>query len=469
MHKMVKDCNNGHWIRQKGFSLLELTFVIMISAVIMLTFVQAYTQYLARHRLQTTDSNMAELSAAISDFYISAGGRYPCPANRALPPTHAYYLREDCSIAGIESAEGNRDVDGNGVIDNCKSGGGLCIGVSDHDRDNDGRPDFVLIGAVPLQTIREITGKTKIPIQAGQDGWGNFISYAVTQNLSLEAPTEGEDRHHLGVISAEDENGRPTAGIRGDAHYALISHGPNGNGAFTPQGVRHQPCDIQSQAVVGNPGGSRGGNDVSNRQNPGGRPTASTAGGKSSHVAGRFTTQNCNDTNATFVQTIGNMRDNSDVYDDRTLFQKTTKTALWGRLPARDGGSTFADITNLNAGNVGVGLSDPQERLDVGGVTGVIRAESSVAVNRICSYNGEHCMNLKGIEGVGMGCQNPNEAIKAIRFDDGGDLTPECEAPQYLLKMQERAESEGALNCPDGEFMRGVKSNGELVCGVVPD
>jgi len=202
-------------VSDHGFTLVELSMVIIIVGFLLIPFIGMYSNYYKEKRLTESRDNIREASSYMSKFFsASTPSRYPCPADPALPVTDPNYGIEDCTAGGaIITTPGARTA-----------------------------ANVVYIGAIPITTIRNTL------IAAGQegiyadiitrDGYDNKLTYAVTSSLTSGATY----RFYDGQITALDEFGNPTAGINDDTHFVIISHGKNGSGAYGAYGNIVQAC-----------------------------------------------------------------------------------------------------------------------------------------------------------------------------------------------------------------------------------
>jgi len=69
------------------------------------------------------------------------------------------------------------------------------------------------------------------------DGWGRKFTYAVTTNLATPLAYQAD----IGLINVNNTSGGPSLT---QVHYAVVSHGPSGAGAFTVAGgaTVSSPC-----------------------------------------------------------------------------------------------------------------------------------------------------------------------------------------------------------------------------------
>lgn len=307
---------------QNGFTLVELSIVLVIVALLSAPLFQLYTTHLIQKKNQLTKDN---IQLAISAMAVSDPRYAPCPSDRSLPPTDPNFGVEQCDLTAIP---------------NCNAGGipaqGICKTSGSRDSDGNGIIDRVIIGGVPRAMVDRVTG-VKTPILEGDsalDGYGQWLNYAVSQKVMDHTNTTGDNNFKYGVINAIDENGNATAGVTapGDAEFVIWSSGQNGAGAYTYQGILASPC-----------------------------PARVTAGPPPNPLE----SENCNN-DFTFMQGIGNYEGAGPNYlDDSTKFYFQTAGDLWA-FAMRNNAPT-QHIYNLNTGNVGINTPAPTRTLDVSG------------------------------------------------------------------------------------------------------
>ena len=401
-----------------GFTLIEIAIVILIIGVMTIPLVQLYSTYIQQKKIALTKTNLDQSVSEIAR-YSSYMGSYPAPASLTASPDDAGYGNS------ITAAEINALSPGLCTLD-----GGVCMvsGQRDTDADADSVADPVLIGAVPIKTIRG-TVVSEITNAANLDGWNNKLTYAVTSNLT--DPTKYENDR--GVIGAVDEHYRKTAGINDDAHYVVISHGRNGIGAYTNEGGQTANCG----SIVF---------DV----------------GTGTWITTSVENHNCN-SDGLFMQALQRYDGGSGLhYDDRVAFSKAQDLTLWEyTVPDR------MTIYNKNAGNIGIktGITAPTERLHI---VGTLRAQSipstganadiGVRAKQICQSDGSGCFDISAITGA-TGVQCPAgqvlRRISNIQLSPAAFAAANCATPTFP--------NLNAANCSGG-WVHGIKTNGDVIC-----
>lgn len=188
--------------KNKGFSLIELTIVLIIGGLIVAGAANAFHLWLMQHRLDVTKERIATIEGAVVS-YVQDNGDLPCAAPRDADRSDPGYGREtDCAGA---VATGTVRVNGRG-----------------------GRK--VRIGAVPVRTL-------DLADDYRMDGWYNSFTYAVTESLASDNPVFDSTQ---GAIAVIDENDVAVITPDGTALYAVISHGYQTDCA---SGIEAENCD----------------------------------------------------------------------------------------------------------------------------------------------------------------------------------------------------------------------------------
>lgn len=396
--------------QQKGFTLIELSLVIIIVGLLVIPLLQLYKLYMVKEEILKTEANISGAASAIGRFVL----RYPCPSDRSLSPGDPNY--------GVEQCTG---------IPNCNATGtqGICRGVGNRDTDGDGTFDPILIGGIPYMYYKSYTSPPLSPVlltpsgdpntgliarmQASYmvDGWGNKMTYAVTESLTnpLKADTNSDFRQ--GVIGAQSEHNRPTAGVNDDAQFVILSHGKDRIGSFSLNGV-NTPC-----------------------------------------TAGMVESENCNN-DGTFRQALGAYEGTTaDYYDDITYFYTKSSGDLWYSL-VDAANRTSPHINNLNKNFIGINTDTPQARLDV---AGNINADT-VRAKEVCNADGTKCFSPT-LLGDGIPTQN-NTSIcpNGMIISEIGNSKATCSFPSLNTGIN------GTAECNAGFFITSIETNGCIIC-----
>jgi prepilin-type N-terminal cleavage/methylation domain-containing protein len=187
-----------------GFSLVELSVVVLIIGIILTMGIGAWTANLENQAHSTTAQRQAAVKEALIG-YLRRNSRLPCPDNDFTAPD------------GIE----NRATPGNPAT--------ACSAA------------FGLLPYVTLGLSRD----------AVRDGWGGFFSYHVSNNPnSLDTWNNWSDNRdwttsanfrsgNAGTITVNDRSGATTTAIATNAVAVVVSHGRNGLGAYAVAGTRN--------------------------------------------------------------------------------------------------------------------------------------------------------------------------------------------------------------------------------------
>jgi prepilin-type N-terminal cleavage/methylation domain-containing protein len=188
--------NHMHCNTCRGFTLMELSVVLIIIGLVTAIGVSAGIGTLESAKRSQTDSKLNVIENALMTFRIN-NNRLPCPGNLALTHKDTGYGQE-------------------------ASGPGVCAGT------NFGKAGEVVEGAVPTRALN-------IPDDFMFDGWGRKINYAVDSNATdIEAFNAIAIPESCG-IQVNDGAGIPRSS---GAIYALVSFGTNGHGGYLHNGSR---------------------------------------------------------------------------------------------------------------------------------------------------------------------------------------------------------------------------------------
>lgn len=393
-----------HTGNNRGFTLVELAVVMIVTGVLLSAFTYPYMIYQKNKKIQTTNENIEAVTAALGTFR-GLYGRYPCPASlTALRGSVEYGRESNCSDTSINGSAATNCVDG------------ICIQNSVRTVQIPGTP-----ASAPPVTITPRVRVGTLPFrQLGldenlmYDGYNNKFIYAVTERL---ATVDGYDPND-GGIGIVNEAGTSAITPADSAHFFLFSTGANERGAFTRDGGSLD-CD-----------------------------------------AARGDTDNCDFvTSATSVfkmsQNVGG--DSLTSFDDRVSYFTKNDVSLW-RI---SDDTTTDDIVQIPDGAVGFygkTGSNPSaimaQRGDSPG--GTLRATGGTGEGRLLA--GQLCQ-----EDGSSGCFASN--VIAGELGLTGGLT--CPAGQFIRRIRngvQECTSEATERCAANFFMRGFNSDGSIRC-----
>lgn len=424
---------------QKGFTLFEILFVLIISGLILVTFSQALKAYLKNAQYETTVENIRRLQSALEEF-VALQGRFPCPADPSLNLNDVDYGIERCRdpVAGAVP---------NGCTVNMpvlKTDGVTptqirCVDTGARDADGDTVADTVLIGMFPIRTVllnQPDSGAAPLNGIDAKDGYGSRFTYAISEkmtdllNYSITSPVN----INLGAIRVEDENENTVVDPIDSVNYVIFSHGENKDGAYNNSGVIVDNCFV---TVIPGP------------------PGPMTPGPRSGMGSGLPPDkENCDGNDAIFTKSFLSIGTDADYYDDILVFNSGGLQPLWVRSIFSLPGESF--MRNTNVDNVGVG-EDPTTPADKLSIQGDIAAEVSIVTSQICDSTGTNCFNpnLIGGDQSVMNCANPGDVAYAIGQDNTGTVRVLCR-PFFT--------SVPNVTCPPGQFLTGISNLGNTLC-----
>lgn len=178
-----------------GFSLIELSVVLVIIALVMGSGLSVVlTKMDGIHRLET-HKKMEKITGALAGF-VTQHKRLPCPADGTLATTNANF--------GLERFD---------------TGNNVCFTTAP----NQGTQAYA--GVVPIRTL-------DLPNAYMLDGWDRRITYVVDKSLAATLPAENFYQQATGGLTISNENNTTIT----DVATILISHGENGHGAWLANG-----------------------------------------------------------------------------------------------------------------------------------------------------------------------------------------------------------------------------------------
>jgi prepilin-type N-terminal cleavage/methylation domain-containing protein len=184
---------------RSGFTLVEISIVLVIVALITGMGFVATLGAVESARRASTESKLNAIEKALMEFR-ETHDRLPCPGQPDLVSSNELF--------GIEGSPPG----------NCQNG-------------TPGAPyaGTVPVGDVPVRTLG-------LPNEFAFDGWGRKISYTVAPNMT--------SYKIFSAMHPQETCGMEVVGESGDirsadnAVYTLVSHGPNGHGAYLGNGSR---------------------------------------------------------------------------------------------------------------------------------------------------------------------------------------------------------------------------------------
>lgn len=191
-------------MRARGFSLVELSIVVLVIGIVLTMGIGAWTANLENQAHAATAQRQATIKEALTG-YLRRNSRLPCPDTDFTAPD------------GIE----NRATPGDPTT--------ACSAA---------------FGVLPYVTLG-------LARDAVRDGWGNFFSYHVS-NTNITAASSGNwsantdwtrsawfRPGNTGLITVNERSGATVTPIATSIVTVVVSHGRNGRGAYTIGGTRN--------------------------------------------------------------------------------------------------------------------------------------------------------------------------------------------------------------------------------------
>lgn len=395
-----------------GFSLIEVAIGLLIIGIIMAPMLDEYAAYKNSLIVDTTKGNSSVIQDALQKYAVNTGW-YPAPASPGVNSTNVNFgVQTPLALAALPACAGNDTVA-------CKTPctGANCIAK--------GSPP-VLIGDVPFATLG-------LPKQYILDGWGRKYTYAISSNLTTLGGAANFDDSGGVVLVVDSASKGPTytAGPppastgTGDskAHYAVVSHGRDGIGAFTIDAVNVAIC-----AGVGK--------DLDNCNND-----------------GRF-----NNGYAPFYDPKGILQYNrqesnpagANHFDDYVGYETSTASDIWTKVV---NGAAIGNMKTRIDSNILIqlptspaGPTNPQARVDVRGNAEADRLwTQNLCDTSANSYNG----------GTGLytnfRCKATTMTSTAVAGTNGFD-------PKILVQTPVKVQQSGkGIHCGTGNALSGIK------------
>lgn len=332
---------------ERGFSLVEMALVMIISGFMFAVVAAAYNAQLKNNEQELVFENARELEGALFEF-VSNARRYPCPADPTLGPGDANYGRENCGPAF----------------------GSVQRITVPWDSNNDLVNDTILIGSFPFETVMPMLFGSDMSATNTIDPWGSKYTYAVTEVLT-SALTYND---FWGTINIIDEFGNDILDVPNTVHAVLVSHGKNRRSGYALNGTQIDPFPILPPGPPPPPG-----------------------------MVAVSEVENANNDGIFYAGLIRETDDVSTHNDDFVLYVMNRSLDLWPIIGSNGMENPTFFVTNSNPGSVGIGIQNPVERLEVAGdiMAGGIRA------NQICDTTGNNCMPVSRLAGEDAEMQCP--------------------------------------------------------------
>jgi prepilin-type N-terminal cleavage/methylation domain-containing protein len=202
--------------RRAGFTLLELSLVVVIIAVVMAGGFSMSQGMIESARRVSTNNKLDTIEDALYAFRAN-NNRLPCPADVTATIGSATF--------GVEAATPGTCTGGSPAANFTVSGGSTVDGN-------------LLEGGVPTKALN-------LPDEFATDAWGRKIAYGVWDKLTgTDAFSSYQIAQNCGGITVKDAGGG-TRTSKGD--YVLVSYGPDGHGGYLPaSGTRMNAASVNT-------------------------------------------------------------------------------------------------------------------------------------------------------------------------------------------------------------------------------
>lgn len=426
--------------KESGFSLIEVSIALIVISLIMTPLIYAYNIHIETTKSVITSARADGIRSALLKFF-EKNGFYPTPAHPNVAQGTPGFGVPSLIGGGWPACTAPPTVP-TVVCRTANTGFGAAPAAT----------NGILIGSVPIAALG-------LPYKLMLDGYGNRLTYAVSENLTTTA-NFADDR---GAVRILDQAGTPS-----QAHFAVISHGKTGMGAFTLAGRQSAACNTLTPPVPAD-------------------------------------SQNCNNDGIFLSNQTGGVEvrisegNNANFFDDDIAFINTTSFGIWSYIP-----NSALNMQSRNLGNIKIGCAPgvdcrPLAKLDV---EGNVQA-TEVQTSRICNTNSWWCVSAptsvntpfrqdgyangwfspdmvtgspasapsapavppaddsrEGVSGSGIGCYS-NYGLRGIRgFDEY--CAGRSSSPHFTA-------STNGVNCSVGQFVIGISITGtnsfNLICG----
>ncbi len=199
-----------------GFSLIELSVVLLILGLMIGGIMSAMTQESRRTKQLDLKTKMDAIEKAIGAF-VKKNNRLPCPADGTYVVTVANFGKEGGTAGGGTCGNG-ATYDGSGIrtVDSTPPTANFALGNTAG-------------GVVPVRTLG-------LPDEYAFDPWGGRFNYAVDVRLTATSAFATYSQiNTTGSITVNDNSGNARLT---NAISVVISHGQNGHGAYQLSGTR---------------------------------------------------------------------------------------------------------------------------------------------------------------------------------------------------------------------------------------
>ena len=195
-----------------GYSLLELSIVLIVLSILTTTSFSIGTSYINSKRQEVTIEKMKVIQKSL-DNYVNLYKSLPCPASPTSVNTDSNF-----GVGAIMSGTSGSDTRciATGMLENNDDVG---LGIA---------KETIAKGAIPVRTL-------DLPDEMMFDGWGRRFSYILESKFA--DPSIFEDIGGQGILHIWKENDLSKAAATSNAISIIMSHGRSGYGAWNRNGT----------------------------------------------------------------------------------------------------------------------------------------------------------------------------------------------------------------------------------------
>lgn len=218
------DCHLPPHPAGAGFSLIELSVVLVIVSIVAVMGLELTANYMNRTAYKVTAERLDTIDRALV-AYRRVNNKLPCPAPEGVTATSACYGKE---------------LNGSGGAGTCNDIAGTCTASST-------TSGTIVYGVVPVRDLG-------LPTSAMYDGYGQRFYYVVTRDLTYTSTfnaTFDAISVRSGKLDDACTGGSALCQDRGNASYFLFSTGVDKRGSRSSTGNVSRLCqDTSSPADV---------------------------------------------------------------------------------------------------------------------------------------------------------------------------------------------------------------------------
>jgi prepilin-type N-terminal cleavage/methylation domain-containing protein len=388
---------------ERGFSLIEIAIALAIIGLLLIPFIHQYNIDAQVKKINQTRANISVAEAALKKYAVRYG-RYPRPASLSIGPQNPAF--------GVEAPLAAYPACAPNIAAVCQG-----VGLRDANPVN-GLNDPFYVGAIPFAAIG-------IPQEASIDGFGNKLTYTVSQSLTNTATFNDS----AGILRLQDDLNIPLDTANNTVHFVIISHGSDGKGAFSLDGAQANPCGLSAAA-----------RDNENCDND------------------AIFDYGLQQSNGRVGKSLGN---NPGYWNDYYTYASSLNSDIWTPIT---NDTRMRSGSNVTAIRVNTPTGDPLVRVEV---NGNVRSEK-INTPTLC------------VKASGSGTCIPPDVIgrdtapvaPAVSSDQPGIRCPANSAMTGIANSNQQCGSLKITNpaavvpaaCPVGQFPAGIDATGQITC-----